>query len=418
MAALAGSENLSEARSALTFFEKTRLPGGGAAAATLSASTVPSLRHQALITLAALKDSAHTAAIETALKNAPDGTTRSLAIRALSALKTENGTLTLVAQLDDADEQVTSEVAAALGGIGTLSAEVLATLQEKAASDKAPTAVGALTALRRNQEVAAKGAASKVPAVLIAKAMGHPDTKVVLAAVRLLPHLDDVAVRTANFDKVLGDKRTEVRRVAVEVLANANLKDGLARAKKLIADPAQEVAAQAVHSTAALTPATERRRLLLPLIAHALTAVRQAAVIGLSEETEPPLKPIAARLALERDTMTRTFIVAALGKFKHTPAAAELVAIVGNKKDASTVRIQAMKSLQAISGETIGMHAARWREWLKANPANGAKADSEDKPANPPTAKPDSPTKAPVVPELKPKAAPGKSDTHKKPSKP
>ncbi len=357
MVALAESQNIAEARAAMRYVEAARAKAGGPAAARLASHPVPSVRHQALLALKAIGDPAHVPAIEEVIKTATDGTTRSLAIRALAALASANSAQALLALLADTSERVTSEVAAALAALGDRSEPVLQALRDKAQSPNAAAAVGALTALRL------LGPKATMTASVLAKPLAHPDARVVYAATRLIPRIPKVAARAEILNRLLTDERPDVRRVALETLPQSGLGDILARATAMLSDADGAVAGAATAVIGLATGAEDRLALLRPLIAHAATEVRQHAVIGLAAAGDKAIKPLVARMALERDPMVQLFLARTLGRLKASSAVDALIALLSDRAAGAPTKVQAKASLEIITGQRLGLNGRAWRRW-------------------------------------------------------
>jgi len=371
MAALADSENIAEANAAMRYFELTGHKQGGAPATKLVQHPVPSLRQQALLALTAIADATHLPALTEALNKAADATTRSLAIRAIAVLKSTESAAVLLTKLDDPDEQVTVEVAAALATIGDTSKQTLATLATKSANATPSTALGALTAIRLlGEKVPVSRATLDAP-------LGHADARVVMAATRLVHRLggDDAAMKATIMDKLLADKRAPVRRVALAVLPQLGLEDGAMRAQKMLTDASPEVAGEAAAALAVATPKADRPATLIPLLAHASPQIRQRAAVELGKLGDEVNKPLVARLALERDQMALLLLARAIGRKKLEAAVEPLITVLEDRASISPVLVQARDSLEAITGEKLGVAAQNWRQWLaKKNPKKAPEA--------------------------------------------
>lgn len=369
MAALAKSDNIAEATSALRFFAATGFPQGAPVAAARVDHPVPSLRHQALLALARCGTVDQLAALEPALTHETDGTTRSLAIRAVAAFGAPESVERLLKLLDDSDVQVTIEVAVALRSVGQTPPSLESKLMKKATSPEVATAIGALTALRLLKTKAG------VPYADLQAAFGHVDEHVASAALRLAPRLTGPKSKVQREKMVraaLADKRPALRRVALEELARVGLEGPSEIARRHISDPDPEVSAAAVAALDRVLSPDKRLGQMIPLLSHRHAATRQSAVTALGAAGEKAATPLIARLALERDPMTRVFIARQLGKLKSQDGVPALIEILEDRNARAPQKTQARDSLRAITGKKLHLNGTEWRQWLESSkPAGG-----------------------------------------------
>ena len=352
MLALFDSANIEEMLGALEFFRETGRSAGVAGALKLLQHDVARVRHSALDTLLTLEPDQHADKLA-ALVNDPDADVRTFAVQALREVRSTDVAKALVAKIDDADERVAVEAAAALTTQGEL-VDLEALLGHATSGAGAPT-VAALFALRKLGHAA--------PIALLTKVMASKDLRASQQAVRAAGVGLDEA-RQALLDKALGDPRPQIRRVAVETLFEAKGKAARPALEGAIGDKAGPVRASALFLLAGLLDAEAATATLPRFFDDADPDVRTSAYLGagVSKNASGLGAALLARIDKEDDTTALSFLIAATGDLRLAGAIDGHIDRLETTK-ASELKIASRDALRAISGEDFGLNAAGWRTW-------------------------------------------------------